>query len=163
MLDLASRKGIAITAAIAAGIVGGSFLVWYVPQSSPGITDVPHTDAEIASDIYTRHLDLASSIESDFSSWKNGTKSAEEMHRTVDAAIADTQQMQREIQRKPAAEWRESYDLYGQALDTFAEYLGKIRLAVEGGDASNQQEIDSLKTKWQDYVDQSVQAMPLAK
>lgn len=163
MLGLASRKGIAITAAILAGMAGGSFLVWYVPQSNPSILDIPHTDAEIVSDIYSRHLDLASTVESDFSNWKNGTKSAGEMLSSVDSAIAQTQQMKREIERQPAAEWRKSYDLYGQALNVFEEYLGKIKSAVESGNTSAQQEIDDLKSKWQDYVEQSVQAMPIAR
>jgi hypothetical protein len=36
-------------------------------------------------------------------------------------------------------------------------------MAVEGGEGGTQQEIDDLKMQWQDYVDQSVQAMPIAK
>jgi hypothetical protein len=168
MLDLASKKGIAITAAIAAGIVGASFLVWFVPQSSPGsiITDVPRTDEEIASDVYSRHIDMASRIDSDFAAWKNGTKTSDEVLGSISSARTETQQLVREIQRQPAQEWRQSYDLYEQALDVFGEYLSNVEAAVKGGDntsASQQQELDSLKAEWQDYVDQSVQAMPASK
>jgi hypothetical protein len=71
--------------------------------------------------------------------------------------------MIRDVQRQTAAEWEQSYDLYEQALDVFGEYLGEIEMAVEGGEGGTQQEIDDLKMQWQDYVDQSVQAMPIAK
>jgi hypothetical protein len=162
-LSLASKKGIAITAAIAAAIIGSSFLVWLIPQSSTGNFDTPRTDAEVASDVYSRHLDLASSIESDFASWRNETMSSDDMLRRLETAHSDTQQMIRDVQRQTAAEWEQSYDLYEQALDVFGEYLGEIEMAVEGGEGGTQQEIDDLKMQWQDYVDQSVQAMPIAK
>lgn len=158
---MASKKGIAITAAIVAAIVGASFLVWFIPQSSPGNVDVPRTDADIASDVYSRHLDLAASVESDYFSWRNGTMNAQDMLVSLDAARQETQQLQRQMQREPAAEWRQSYDLYEQALDLFGEYLGEIEIAVESGDTSPQQEIESLKAEWQDYVEQSVQAIPI--
>jgi hypothetical protein len=157
---LASKKGIAITAAIVVAIIGASFLVWFIPQSSPGSLDVPRTDADIASDVYSRHLDLASSVESDYSSWRNGTLSAEEMLSRLEAARRETQQLTSQMQREPSAEWRQSYDLYGQALDVFGEYLGELEAAVEDEDAGPSQEIDDLRAQWQDYVDQSVQAMP---
>jgi hypothetical protein len=158
---LASKKGIAITAAIVAAITGASFLVWFVPQSSPGNLDTPRTDADIASDVYSRHLDLASSVESEYSRWRNGTLGADEMLGRLDSAGLETQGLVRQIQREPAPEWRQSYDLYDQALDVFGEYLGEIELAVERGDTGPQQEIDDLKALWQDYVEQSVQAVPI--
>ena len=158
---MASKKGIAITAAIVAAITGASFLVWFVPQSSPGNFDTSRTDADIASDVYSRHLDLASSVESEYSRWRNGTLGADEMLGRLDSAGLETRELVRQIQREPAPEWRQSYDHYEQALDVFGEYLGEIELAVERGDTGPQQEIDDLKAQWQDYVEQSVQAVPI--
>lgn len=158
---MASKKGVAITAAIVVAITGASFLVWSVPQSSPGNFDTPRTDADIASDVYSRHLDLASSVESEYSRWINGTLGADEMLSRLDSAGLETRELVRQIQREPAPEWRQSYDLYEQALDVFGEYLGEIELAVERGDTGPQQEIDDLKAQWRDYVEQSVQAVPI--
>jgi len=160
---LASKKGIAVTAAIVAVIIGASFLVWFIPQSSPGNLDVPRTDADIASDVYSRHLDLASSVEADYSSWRNGTMDADIVLGRLDTASLETQQLLRQIQREPSAEWKQSYDLYEQALDVFGEYLGEIEMAIQDGNTDLQQEIESLKLEWQDYVEQSVEAMPIAK
>jgi hypothetical protein len=160
---LASKKGIVITAVIVAVIIGASFLVWFVPQSSPGNVDVPRTDADIASDVYSRHLDLASGVDEDYSSWRNGTMSADTMLGRLDSARLETQQLVQQIQREPAAQWNESYDLYEQALDVFGEYLGEIELAVENGNTDLQQEIESLKLEWEGYVEESVQAMPIAR
>jgi hypothetical protein len=160
---LASKKGIAITAAIVVVVVGASFLVWFIPQSSPGSLDVPRTDAEIASDVYSRHLDLAAGVQSDYSGWRNGTLSAEDTLARLDAARLEAQQLASQMQREPAAEWTQSYDLYQQALDVFGEYLGELEVVVENGDTGPQQEIDNLRAQWQDYVDQSVQAMPASR
>lgn len=160
---MASKKGIAITAAVVAAIIGASFLVWFIPQSSPGNFDGPRTDAEIISDVYSRHLDLAFTVESDYSNWINGTTSAQEIQSRLDAASLETRELVRQVQREPAAEWNESYGLYEQALDVFGEYLGEIEMAVQSGNTEASQEIESLRAEWQDYVDQSVQAMPAAR
>lgn len=160
---MASKKGIAITAAIAAAIIGSSFLVWMIPQSTTGNFNSPRTDGEVISDVYSRHLDLASSVESDYSSWKNGTMSSEDMQDRLISASADIRLMTQSLQRQTAAEWQESYDLYKQALDVFGEYLGEIEMAVESGETSALQEIESLEAEWQRSVDQSVQAMPIAR
>jgi hypothetical protein len=70
---LASKKGIAITATIAAAIVGSSFLIWLIPQSSPGsMVELPRDDDEILSDVYSRHQSLATNIQSKFDQWKSG-------------------------------------------------------------------------------------------
>jgi hypothetical protein len=70
---LASKKGIAITAVIAAAIVGSSFLIWLIPQSSPGsMIGLPRDDNGIISDVYSRHQSLATNIESKFEQWKGG-------------------------------------------------------------------------------------------
>lgn len=161
---MATRKGIAITAGIAAAIVGASFLVWVVPQSSPGtVIGGPRTDVEVISDVYSRHLDLASSIESDFARWSNGTLDAQEMLARLDSASTSVQQMKRDVDRQAAQEWQRSFDLYGQALDIFEDYLSEIRAAVQAGAPGSTQEIDTLKTEWQDYVEQSVEAMPTSQ
>ena len=88
---------------------------------------------------------------------------ADGMLSRLDSAGLETQQLLRQIQREPAPEWKQSYDLYEQALDVFGEYLGEIELVVERGDTGPQQEIDSLNTEWQDYVEQSVQAVPIGR
>jgi hypothetical protein len=66
------------------------------------------------------------------------------------------------MQRQPAPEWQESYDLYEDALDAFAEYVAEIESAVREGNTGVQPEIENLKMEWQDYVEQSVQAVPIA-
>jgi hypothetical protein len=60
---LASKKGIAVTAAIAAGIVGASFLIWLLPQSSPGTTITPTNDYRDINNVYARHNNLAEEAE----------------------------------------------------------------------------------------------------
>lgn len=155
---MASKKGIAITAAIVAAIVGASSLVWLIPQSSPGMTS-----SEIISDVYARHNDLAANVESRLEQWQAGNVSSQDMLTQISAARADIQEMQKQIRdARPEAEWRQSFNLYTQALETFLEFLGAAETRVNSGDVSDSPEIEDLKKRWRDYVDQSVEAMPIA-
>ena len=147
-----------------AAIIGASFLVWFIPMSSPGSLDAPRTDSEAISEVYSRHLDLAGAVEQDFSGWKNGTLGTQEMLARLDSAAAEMERIRRTLDRQPAQEWQESYNLYEAALDAFVDYLQAIRTAVEESDtAGPHQDIDDLKAEWQNYVEESVQAMPTSR
>ncbi|MCI0562027.1 MAG: hypothetical protein MN733_26365 [Nitrososphaera sp.] len=162
---MASKKGIAITAAIVAAIVGASFLIWLMPQSSPGaIIAPPRTDSEIISDVYARHNDLADSVESSFAQWTKGNVTSEEMLDQISNVRTEITQMQSQIESaSPAAEWQQSFDLYEQALDVFSEYLDAVEGKVESGGTGGAAEIEELRIEWRDYVDQSVAAMPIGR
>jgi hypothetical protein len=155
---LASKKGIALTAGIAAAIVGSSFLIWYIPQSSS--PDVPRTDGEAISDIYSRHNNLASDIELKFEQWKDNDTGVPDMASQLDSARSQVQDMRRQLDgRQPAQEWQESYDIYVQSLDAYIEYLDALAQKVAAGDRTNPD--PALYQNWRDRVDQSVAAMPI--
>lgn len=155
---MASKKGIALTVGIAAAIVGSSFLIWYIPQSSPGAL----TDEGIISDIYSRHQNLALDIDSEFEQWKEGQLTSEELQTRITAGITETIRMKTELAgANPAQEWQESYDLYGQALDSFEQYLDAMQANVDEGNKADDPELESLKLEWEGYVDDSVSAMPV--
>ncbi len=162
---MASRKGIAITAAIVAAIVGASFLIWFIPQSNPGSLITPRSDSEIISDVYSRHNDLADDIESKVSQWRQGNLTSEEILGQITQARPRVQEMEKQIQdANPAQEWQQSFDLYELALGVFSEYLDAAETLVKTGDTSGSDvNIEELRTEWRGYVDQSVQAMPAAQ
>ncbi|HEY8140482.1 MAG TPA: hypothetical protein VIE86_05305 [Nitrososphaera sp.] len=159
---MASRKGIAITAAIVAAIVGASFLIWFIPQSNPGSLITPRSDSEIISDVYSRHNDLADDIESKVSQWRQGNLTSEEILGQITQARPRVQEMEKQIQdANPAQEWQQSFDLYELALGVFSEYLDAAETLVKTGDTSGSDvNIEELRTECRGYVDQSVQAMP---
>ncbi|AFU60369.1 MAG: hypothetical protein QXX64_02630 [Nitrososphaera sp.] len=160
---MASKKGIALTIGIAAAIIGSSFLIWYIPQSSPGgFIDAPRTDSEVIGDVYARHNDLATSIELRFEQWKNNndTAVAGDMPAQLASAKSQIEQMRRDLDNhQPAQEWQESYDIYMQALDSYAVYLDALELKVDSGDKTDPDQ--TLDQRWRDLVDQSVEAMPI--
>lgn len=162
---MASKKGIAITAAILAAIVGASFLIWLVPQSNPGSLITPRTDSEIISDVYARHNDLAVDIESGVSRWMQGNVTSEEILGQIALSRPRVQDMQKQVQDANAAqEWQQSFDLYDLALNVFSEYLDAAETLVKNGDTSgSDSDIEDLRAEWRGYVDQSVQAMPIAQ
>jgi hypothetical protein len=162
---LASKKGIAITAVIAAAIVGSSFLIWIIPQSSPSsMIDLPPDDNGIISDVYSRHQILATNIESNFEQWKSGEVTSGNMLSQISRDRSDIQNIRQQLDSaSPAQEWQQSYDFYIQALDSFLKYLDAMQTIIVENDAmpDSNLKLDALKQEWQDHVDSSVNAMPI--
>ena len=162
---MASKKGIAITAAIAAAIVGSSSLIWFIPQSSPGslIEQQPRADNGIISDVYSRHQSLAADIESKFEQWKSGKVTSTDMLSQINLDRSDIQNMRKQLDSaSPAQRWQGSYDLYIQALGSFSEYLDLMQTRVEIDEKLDSNlKLDGLKQKWEGYVNDSINAMPI--
>lgn len=161
---MASKKGIAITAAIAAAIVGSSFLIWIIPQSNPSsLIELPRADNGIISDVYSRHQSLAAGIESKFEQWKSGKLTSRDMLSQINLDRLDIQNIQKQLDNaSPAQGWQRSYDLYIQALDSFLEYLDLMKTRVENDEKLDSNlKLDGLKQKWEGYVDDSINAMPI--
>ena len=156
---MVSKKGIALTVGIATAIVGSSFLIWYIPQSNIG--DVPRTDEEIVSDVYSRHNDLASTIELRFEQWKDNSTATSDMSSQLASAKSQIEDLRRQLDsRQPAQEWQRSYDIYVQALDSYIAYLDALAQKVADGDRTNPD--PALYQNWRDLVkqfEQSVEAM----
>ena len=161
---MASKKGVAITAVIAAAIVGSSFLIWLIPQRSPGsVTQLPRADNEIISDVYSRHQSLAAGVESKFEQWKSGNVTSTDMLSQINLDRSEIQNMRKQLDSaSPAQEWQGSYDLYIQALDSFSGYLDLMQTRVENDEKLDSNlKLDELKQKWEGYVDDSINAMPI--
>jgi hypothetical protein len=162
---LASKKGIAITAVIAAAIVGSSFLIWIIPQSSPSsMIDLPPDDNGIISDVYSRHQILATNIESNFEQWKSGEVASDDMLSQISRDRSDIQNIRQQLDNaSPAQEWQQSYDLYFQALDSFLKYLDTMQTIIVENDTmpDSTLKLDALKQEWQGHVDSSVNAIPI--
>lgn len=161
--DGLSKKGIAITVAIAAAITGSSFLIWSIPQSSPGtLIGPPNTDEGIISDVYSQSQSLALDVDSSLEEWKTERLSSDDMLAEITSAGAEINRMSTELsEADPAEEWQESYDLYIQALGSFNEYLNAMQIKVEEGDRTDDPELDSLRSDWEMNVNESVSAMPV--
>ena len=162
---MASKKGIAITAIITAAIVGSSFLIWIIPQSSPSSRiDLPPDDNGNISDVYSRHQTRATNIESNFEQWKSGEVTAGDMLSQVSRDRSDIQNMRQQLDSaSPAQEWQQSYDFYIQALDSFLKYLDTMQTIIVENNVTQDSnlKLDALKQEWQGYVDSSVNAMPI--
>jgi hypothetical protein len=162
---LASKKGIAITAAIAAAIVGSSFLIWIIPQSSPGsMIELPRDDNGIISDVYSRHQSISTNIKSKFEQWKSGEVIRSDILSQISRDRSDIQNMLQQLDSaSPSQEWQQSYDFYIQALDSFLKYLDLMQTIIEenNGMLDSNVKLDALKQEWQGYVDNSINAVPI--
>ncbi len=162
---MASKKGVAITAVIAAAIVGSSFLIWLIPQSSPGnMMGLPRDDNSIISSVYSQHQSLAVNIESKFEQWKSGEVTSNDMLSQISLDRSDIQNMRQQLDSaSPAQEWQQSYDFYIQALDSFLAYLDLMQTIIEGNDGmpDSNVRLDDLKQEWEGYVNNSINAVPI--
>ena len=162
---MASKKGVAITAVIAAAIVGSSFLIWLIPQSSPGnMTGLPRDDNSIISGVYSQHQSLAVNIESKFEQWKSGEVTSSDMLSQISLNRSDIQNMRQQLDSaSPAQEWQQSFDFYIQALDSFLAYLDLMQTILEGNDGmpDSNVRLDDLKQEWEGYVNNSINAVPI--
>ena len=162
---MASKKGIAITAIIATAIVGSSFLIWVIPQNSPGsMNNVPRDDNAFISDVYSRHQSLVTNIESKFEEWKNGERTSSNMLNQISYDRSDIQNMRGQLEdAPPAQEWQQSYDFYIHALDSFLKYLDQMQTIIEdkGGIPNSDVKLNALKQEWQGYVNSSINAVPI--
>jgi hypothetical protein len=164
---LASKKGIALTAAIAAAIIGGSFLIWFIPQSSPSgvLLTSPMTDEGRISDVYSRHHNIAASIDSKYDQWKKNNATANELVNLIQRDRSEIQNMKNElVNAKPGPEWQQSFDRYIKALDSYINYINTIDTKVQSGNKTvADPELDSQRQQWQGYVNDSVNAMQISK
>ena len=163
---MASKKGIAITAAIAAAIVGSSFMIWLIPPSSPGsMVELPRDDDEIISDVYSRDQSLATNIQSKFDQWKSGeVVTTRDMLSQISLDRSDIQNMRQQLDSaSPAQEWQQSYGFYIQALDSFLKYLDGMQTTIEKNDRmlDSTVKLDDLKQEWEGYVNGSINSMPI--
>ena len=162
---MASKKGVAITAVIAAAIVGSSFLIWLIPQSSPGnMTGLPRDDNSIISGVYSQHQSLAVNIESKFEQWKSGEVTSSDMLSQISLDRSDIQNMRQQLDSaSPAQEWQRSYGFYIQALDSFLKYVDLMQTMIEENDRTldSNVKLDGLKQEWEGYVEDSINAMPI--
>ncbi len=161
---MASKKGIAITAAIVVGIVGASFLIWLLPQENGvnvrQITPPPHQ--AVFQQVYTQNTELAADIDSKYVQWKNNQLSSEAMSASIDEAKTTVGNMRKNLAgASPPQQWQESFGTYATALDAFDQYLDGIKSKVQASDRGDDPEIDGLKQRWSDSVDRAVKAVPL--
>ena len=162
---MASKKGIAITAIIAAAIVGSSFLIWVIPQSSPGsMIELPRDDNGIISDVYSQHQSLATNIESKFEQWKSGEVISADMLSQLSRDRSNIENMRQHLDSaSPAQDWQQSYNFYIQALDSFLKYVDLMQTIIEenGRMLDSNVKLDGLKQEWEGYVEDSINAMPI--
>ena len=166
---MASKKGIALTAAIAAAVIGGSFLIWFIPQSSPNgvFLTPPMTDEGRISDVYSRHNDIAANIDSTYDQWKksNSNATTNELVNLIQRDKSEIQNMKNELANpKPAPQWQQSFGRYINALDSYIKYINTMETKVQSGNKTGADpELDRQRQEWQSYVNDSVNAMQIGK
>jgi hypothetical protein len=168
---LASKKGIAITAAIVAGIIAASLAIWLAPQNAPSATNI--TDNEIAptqaanlpadnlSFVYTQHTLATTAASNAFEKWTKGEVGVDEVKSAIADAKAKMQTWHNRLVGQIPQEWKQSYSLYSQALDKFSAYLDEMERIVDSGDKNaDQSKLAGVKQEMDGLVEQSIKSFP---
>jgi hypothetical protein len=168
-----SKKGIVITAAIAAGIVATSMLIWLLPQNAPTAVNITDNNdlaaeeranmpADNLSFVYTEHNSIKTEVELALDRWAAGEITADQAKAAIDKVKTDAAQLKNRLQIQPPQEWQESYSLYRQALDKFDQYLQQMEGAVNSGnkDIKNNSQLQSTRQEMDSLVEKSVAAFP---
>lgn len=167
---MATRKGIALTAAIIGGFVAASFLVYFIPsspQSQVVVPTDPGTELVFAID---RNQAIVEDFQSTFEMWKNNQVNKDEFNKHADAAENQVSELMLELRRTNVTEeWTQSYVLYIQALENYKTYFEKTKEYVNyisAGNADPRQgeallnSMSELLTKAQSLAQQAEDAMP---
>lgn len=168
---MASKKGIAITAAIAAGIVAASLIIWLMPQNTPTATNItdngiaPTQAANLPADnlsfVYTQHSLTTTEVSNAFEKWTKGEVSANEVKGDIVKAKAESQTLRSRLSGQLPQEWKQSYSLYSQALDKFGAYLDEMERIVDlGNKNANQSTLGGFKQEMDSLVEQSIKSFP---
>lgn len=173
---LASKKGIVITAIIAAGIVGASMLIWLLPQQQGASTGVNITSKEGAaadaanlpadnlSFVYQQHNLSITAVDDSFDRWTKGEVSASDMDSAIGTARSDLDALKKRIDTPGVPQpWQESYGLYSQALDKFGSYLDEMKRIVDSGDkggTTGHPALDSTRADMSGLIDRAIKAFP---
>ena len=167
---MATRKGIALTAAIIGGFTAASFLVYFVPsppQSEVVRPNDPGTELVFAMD---RNRAIVDDFQSTFEMWKNNEVNKDGFAERADVAVNQVKDLMLELRRSNVPEeWTQSYVLYIQALENYKTYFEKTKEYVNyisAGNADPRQSeallnsISEILTKAQSLAQQSEDAMP---
>lgn len=170
---MASRKGIAITAAIVVAVVGASMLVWFGPQGQPNEATFGEnvTERNINSFlpeyalgvIYTRHQNLAAEVELDYDKWKGGDIDSSRMLRTVGDAKPEVAEMKAAFAAAtPPEQWKASFDHYSAALASYSSYLDEMETIVRNGDRNpDESTLEEHRQDSEEHVELATTSVPV--
>ena len=165
---MASKKGIAVTAAILVGVVAASFLVYLLPED---------TTMKISVSDFEKHLDITNerasmeitSIDDSFKKLMNGEMSPDEYISIAEVSSSQLNSLIIELTNSGATqEWTESYVNYIGALKKLNEKITETIVAanlMDSDDSSNSineiiDKIHQLETESLDLTKKSDAARP---
>lgn len=161
---MASKKGVAVTAALLGGILAASFAVWALPQG-PAITiEVSDFEGHIDG-VEGIHRVLSEELDSSFLDLQEGRITAEEYRARAEATSTQINEQIVGLVGSGADEaWQASYAAYLEALRTqntlIRETMAAAETAGQRGAEESAKRIDQLRERVGELVAASEQARP---
>lgn len=149
--------------AIAAAIVGSSFLIWLVPRNNDIQSPSLYSYQDVYSSVYAKNNVTATQVDALYQNWSSGKISSGELLTKIDQSLNQTQQLQDDLsQTQPSLQWQQAFSEYRTALDSFTKYLHAIRSVIDSGSRGQDSTVEMARQEWLQHVDKSVSAIPLS-
>ena len=165
---MATKKGIALTAAILISITAASFLVWLIPQNSETKFIVSNFEVHL-DEIAERHDIVVGGIETQFQSLLDSEISMDEYVRAAELSSSQINSLTIELVGiNYPQQWKDSYNQYIDSLEKYNAHLretiviaNKINNLDSDDDIEKTKEmLNILKKESEDLALKSFQARP---
>lgn len=135
---MASRRGVALTAALLVAVTAASFAIWLVPQGVPGGTIVVPDHAANLDGVEDRRAALAAGVSGLLEGAIAGTVSADEHAELArESAVIVKSELAGLLRTQAPPEWRASYAAAAESLRELGAYMSEsitvARAAERGG------------------------------
>lgn len=161
---MASKKGVAVTAALLGGILAASFAVWALPQGPGTAIEVSDFEGHIDG-VQGIHRVLSEELDSSFRDLQEGRITAEQYRELAETTSSQINEQIVGLVGSGADEaWQASYAAYLEALRTqntlVRETIAAAETAGERGAQESAQRIEDLQERIEALVAESERARP---
>ena len=158
-----SKKGILITAAIAAAVVGTSFIVWFIPTTSDNQSPPSNAYQEVYSSVYTGNNETAAQVDKLYQHWLSNKTDATEILTMINQSLNQTEKSRAQLgQAQPSLQWQPAFSEYIKALDSFTKYLREMQSMVRSGKIGPGSVLAADRQEWLQHVNASISAVPIS-
>jgi hypothetical protein len=166
-IELKSKKGFIITAAVLGAITAGSFAIWFIPQNNQSSIIISNPQDELDA-LIDQQKAIAESDAIEFDKMQNGQITPENYIAIAEISSSQIRSMIISITEPDVPEnWSQSYSALGDALRAYNTYLRETTVIAEklkadpGADVTEDlQRLGQYLSQTQDSISASNDARP---
>ncbi|MEM2759599.1 MAG: hypothetical protein QXU32_08600 [Nitrososphaerales archaeon] len=125
---MVTKKGVALTVAIIAGVIAASFLVYLIPESPRSAVVGPTEARERLGFAMDRTQAVIDGFNASFDAWQSGETDKDTFDSSVAVTVDQINTLTLELRRSAVPdEWVQSYSSFIEALENYKLYVEKTK------------------------------------